>query len=83
MFGFKNFLWHGGSAYDAWFSCVSNQGGLTVSFWCVFVPLAIAMFHMVKGLINSEFLVCFSPLAIAMFHMVKGSLVNLKLFQGR
>nr|KAJ0226040.1 hypothetical protein LSAT_V11C100043640 [Lactuca sativa] len=23
--GFKNFLWHGGSTYDAWFSCVSNQ----------------------------------------------------------
>lgn len=22
---FKNFLWHGGSAYDAWFSCASNQ----------------------------------------------------------
>ncbi|KAM0002403.1 hypothetical protein Hdeb2414_s0327g00869131 [Helianthus debilis subsp. tardiflorus] len=25
MSGFKNFLWHGGSAYDAWFSCASNQ----------------------------------------------------------
>ncbi|KAL7598965.1 hypothetical protein Lser_V15G25708 [Lactuca serriola] len=25
MSSFKNFLWHGGSAYDAWFSCVSNQ----------------------------------------------------------
>lgn len=24
-FSFKNFLWHGGSAYDAWFSCASNQ----------------------------------------------------------
>jgi len=23
--GFKNFLWHGGSVYDAWFSCASNQ----------------------------------------------------------
>lgn len=21
----SNFLWHGGSAYDAWFSCASNQ----------------------------------------------------------
>lgn len=25
MSGFKNFLWHGGSVYDAWFSCASNQ----------------------------------------------------------
>lgn len=23
--GFKSFLWHGGSVYDAWFSCASNQ----------------------------------------------------------
>jgi auxin influx carrier (AUX1 LAX family) len=22
---FSKFLWHGGSAYDAWFSCASNQ----------------------------------------------------------
>lgn len=21
----SNFFWHGGSAYDAWFSCASNQ----------------------------------------------------------
>lgn len=21
----KNFFWHGGSVYDAWFSCASNQ----------------------------------------------------------
>lgn len=21
----KSFLWHGGSVYDAWFSCASNQ----------------------------------------------------------
>lgn len=24
-FTFKNFLWHGGSVWDAWFSCASNQ----------------------------------------------------------
>lgn len=23
--GLKNLLWHGGSVYDAWFSCASNQ----------------------------------------------------------
>jgi auxin influx carrier (AUX1 LAX family) len=25
MFNFKSFLWHGGSVWDAWFSCASNQ----------------------------------------------------------
>lgn len=25
MLNFKSFLWHGGSVYDAWFSCASNQ----------------------------------------------------------
>lgn len=25
LVGFKSFLWHGGSVYDAWFSCASNQ----------------------------------------------------------
>lgn len=24
-FSLSNFLWHGGSVYDAWFSCASNQ----------------------------------------------------------
>lgn len=24
-FSMKSFLWHGGSAWDAWFSCASNQ----------------------------------------------------------
>ena len=25
----KSMLWHGGSVWDAWFSCASNQVGLT------------------------------------------------------
>lgn len=25
LFSVKNLLWHGGSAWDAWFSCASNQ----------------------------------------------------------
>ena len=25
VFSVKNALWHGGSAWDAWFSCSSNQ----------------------------------------------------------
>lgn len=25
LFSVKSFLWHGGSVWDAWFSCASNQ----------------------------------------------------------
>lgn len=25
IFSVKSFLWHGGSSWDAWFSCASNQ----------------------------------------------------------
>lgn len=25
IFSLKSILWHGGSVYDAWFSCASNQ----------------------------------------------------------
>lgn len=25
LFNVKSFLWHGGSVWDAWFSCASNQ----------------------------------------------------------
>lgn len=34
-FSMKSFLWHGGSVYDAWFSCASNQV-------CVSPPTATA-----------------------------------------
>lgn len=29
--GLKSLLWHGGSVYDAWFSCASNQVDLTLA----------------------------------------------------
>lgn len=32
MFSFKSFLWHGGSVWDAWFSCASNQVSLRNPF---------------------------------------------------
>ncbi|CAL9769527.1 unnamed protein product, partial [Musa acuminata subsp. burmannicoides] len=31
-FSMKSLLWHGGSAWDAWFSCASNQVVLTLSY---------------------------------------------------
>lgn len=30
-FNLKSILWHGGSVYDAWFSCASNQVLLRIS----------------------------------------------------
>jgi hypothetical protein len=33
----SNFLWHGGSAYDAWFSCASNQ----VSFASIIINVLL------------------------------------------
>lgn len=32
-FGLKSLLWHGGSVYDAWFSCASNQVLLTLLYY--------------------------------------------------
>lgn len=36
-FSLKSLLWHGGSVYDAWFSCASNQvttkHKISDSFW--------------------------------------------------
>lgn len=29
IFSVKSILWHGGSSWDAWFSCASNQVSLT------------------------------------------------------
>lgn len=37
--GLKNLLWHGGSAYDAWFSCASNQ---VTKYECVCASLSIS-----------------------------------------
>lgn len=36
LFSVKNFLWHGGSAWDAWFSCASNQ---VINFLFSFPPI--------------------------------------------
>jgi auxin influx carrier (AUX1 LAX family) len=33
LFSVKNFLWHGGSVWDAWFSCASNQVLVTRNRW--------------------------------------------------
>ena len=37
IFNVKNLLWHGGSAWDAWFSCSSNQVRRAYSFLFIYL----------------------------------------------
>lgn len=39
MFSVKSFFWHGGSVWDAWFSCASNQVSLFLFIWRVTLVL--------------------------------------------
>lgn len=51
----SNFLWHGGSAYDAWFSCASNQ----VSFSSINVFLYIVIwFFIMRFNIMLHYMIC-------------------------
>ncbi|KAA0037410.1 auxin transporter-like protein 2 [Cucumis melo var. makuwa] len=49
--GFKSFLWHGGSVYDAWFSCASNQ----VAQVLLTLPYSFSQLGMVSGIILQIF----------------------------
>ncbi|CAL0317638.1 unnamed protein product [Lupinus luteus] len=49
--GLKNFLWNGGSAYDAWFSCASNQ----VAQVLLTLPTSFSQLGMVSGIIFQVF----------------------------
>nr|GEZ00688.1 auxin transporter-like protein 2 [Tanacetum cinerariifolium] len=51
MSGFKNFLWHGGSVYDAWFSCASNQ----VAQVLLTLPCSFSQLGMLSGIILQVF----------------------------
>ncbi|KAM0014133.1 putative amino acid transporter, transmembrane domain-containing protein [Helianthus debilis subsp. tardiflorus] len=51
MSGFKKFLWHGGSAYDAWFSCDSNQ----VVQVLLTLPYSFSQLGMLSGIILQVF----------------------------
>ncbi|GKE95926.1 auxin transporter-like protein 2, partial [Tanacetum coccineum] len=51
MSGFKNFLWHGGSVYDAWFSCASNQ----VAQVLLTLPYSFSQLRMRSGIILQLF----------------------------
>ncbi|KAH9614755.1 hypothetical protein KSS87_016543 [Heliosperma pusillum] len=50
-FSFKNFLWHGGSVYDAWFSCASNQ----VAQVLLTLPYSFSQMGMLSGIILQVF----------------------------
>ncbi|MFS7909992.1 putative amino acid transporter, transmembrane domain-containing protein [Helianthus anomalus] len=51
MSGFKNFFWHGGSAYDAWFSYASNQ----VAQVLLTLPYSFSQLGMLSGIILQVF----------------------------
>lgn len=49
--GWKSFLWHGGSVYDAWFSCASNQ----VAQVLLTLPYSFSQLGMLSGIIFQVF----------------------------
>ncbi|KAK3017238.1 hypothetical protein RJ639_005526, partial [Escallonia herrerae] len=51
MSGFKSLLWHGGSVYDAWFSCASNQ----VAQVLLTLPYSFSQLGMLSGVILQVF----------------------------
>ncbi|KAL3753618.1 hypothetical protein ACJRO7_000948 [Eucalyptus globulus] len=50
-FSVKSFLWHGGSAWDAWFSCASNQ----VAQVLLTLPYSFSQLGMTSGIIFQIF----------------------------
>ncbi|GMI84901.1 like AUXIN RESISTANT 1 [Hibiscus trionum] len=51
IFSVKSFLWHGGSVYDAWFSCASNQ----VAQVLLALPYSFSQMGMLSGIILQVF----------------------------
>ncbi|KAE8717391.1 Auxin transporter-like protein 1 [Hibiscus syriacus] len=47
MFSIKSILWHGGSAWDAWFSCASNQ----VAQVLLTLPYSFSQLGMLSGIL--------------------------------
>nr|DAD17961.1 TPA_asm: hypothetical protein HUJ06_019424 [Nelumbo nucifera] len=51
MFNVKSLLWHGGSIYDAWFSCASNQ----VAQVLLTLPYSFSQLGMLSGILFQIF----------------------------
>ncbi|KAI0519047.1 hypothetical protein KFK09_006487 [Dendrobium nobile] len=51
VFNMKSILWHGGSVYDAWFSCASNQ----VAQVLLTLPYSFSQMGMASGLVLQIF----------------------------
>ncbi|KAF1897614.1 hypothetical protein Lal_00032371 [Lupinus albus] len=51
MFNVKSFLWHGGSVWDAWFSCASNQ----VAQVLLTLPYSFSQLGMLSGILLQIF----------------------------
>lgn len=54
----SGFLWHGGSAYDAWFSCASNQVHIS-SLLSIRTYFLSTSFNSTKSLFFHRTLICF------------------------
>ncbi|MCI30947.1 auxin transporter-like protein 2-like, partial [Trifolium medium] len=50
-FSIKNILWHGGSVWDAWFSCASNQ----VAQVLLTLPCSFSQLGMLSGVLLQVF----------------------------
>ncbi|KAM7270012.1 hypothetical protein ACFE04_029226 [Oxalis oulophora] len=50
-FSLKTFLWHGGSVYDAWFTCASNQ----VAQVLLTLPYSFSQMGMLSGIVSQIF----------------------------
>ncbi|XAR65916.1 hypothetical protein NMG60_11011921 [Bertholletia excelsa] len=51
VYSFKSLLWHGGSVYDAWFSCASNQ----VAQVLLTLPYSFSQLGMLSGIVLQLF----------------------------
>ncbi|RWW75072.1 hypothetical protein BHE74_00016928 [Ensete ventricosum] len=83
-FTMKSILWHGGSAWDAWFSCASNQvlhaGRSHInqeSSWCVFSSKEVANLQVAQVLLTLPYsfsqLGMLSGVILQMFYGIMGS----------
>ncbi|XVF65746.1 hypothetical protein PTKIN_Ptkin09bG0274700 [Pterospermum kingtungense] len=68
IFSVKSLLWHGGSVYDAWFTCASNQ----VAQALLTIPYSFSQMGMLSGIILQIFyglLGCWTAYLISVLYM--------------
>ncbi|KHG08092.1 Auxin transporter-like protein 2 [Gossypium arboreum] len=73
VFSVKNLLWHGGSVYDAWFSCASNQ----VAQVLLTLPYSFSQMGMLSGIILQIFYGVLGRLAFNCTFLLFGTVIQL------